>query len=161
MALVVALSFVILVPQTQFQLGNAVSTNGVLDYLWDNLDVWPPLLASTIGVSIMMASLSLAIACQTPRRGLATAVVVVYFVIFTTLGETLMETTTGDFRNYSLLISPLDVLEGFVYWVFNATPSDRPVAQVDVAGWVWFTALLVYTGVGLTFVYRRVLRLQV
>ncbi len=48
-------------------------------------------------------------------------------MIFSALGSILVQTTTGDVQKYMLLISPLDVLDGAVYWLFAARPPADSV----------------------------------
>ena len=161
-ALTVALVLVLAIPQIILILGNAVATSDLLDYLSGNLDMVLPILASSVIVALMMGSVSLAIASQTSKRAFATGAVLAYFVIFTALGAILVETTTGDVQRYLIFISPVNVLDGCVRWIFDA-PSvfDSDLAQVDLPGVSYFIAALAYTGVSLAVLYRRFLRLAV
>ncbi|HLF79487.1 MAG TPA: ABC transporter permease subunit, partial [Dehalococcoidia bacterium] len=95
-ALTVALGAVLLLPQIVLLLGSAVATDDLVGYMRDNVDLVPPIAASSALAAAFMASVSLAIASQTSRRAFATGAVLAYFVIFATLGGILVETTTGD-----------------------------------------------------------------
>lgn len=161
-AMAMALFLVLIAPQVILMTGNAVATDKIVDYFKDNANDIPPVFASSVLVAMMMGSVSLAIASQTPRRAWATGAVIVYFVVATTIGAVLLETLSGDGRGYALLISPLHVLEGSISWIFNVRPeqgSDLLKAEID--GVFYFLAAVGYTGVGMVVLYRRFLGLSV
>jgi ABC-2 type transport system permease protein len=159
-ALVVAIYLVNVVPQALLMLGGAVAENGVLGYLGDHSDRIAPILASCAIVSVFMASVSLAIASQSPRRAISTGAVLGFFVIFTAIGNILLETVTGSGRKYTLLISPTDTLDGVVNWMFKATPDiESSLAKADLDGIIYFVAAVAYTLVALAFLYRRYQRI--
>jgi len=160
--LLVALLIVLLTPQILLLTGNAVATDTVVSYLKDHLDQVPPIVGSALVVGAMMTSLSLAIACQTPRRAWGTGAVIGYFVIATALGSILLQTISGHGGGYALLISPFAVLEGAVYWIFNAAPAvDSDVERAAIDGIYYLLAAVGYTVVGLAVLYRRFWRLGV
>ncbi len=161
-ALTVALLLVLLTPQIILLLGSAVASDDSLGYLRDNLDKIPPIIASSIVVALFMASLSMALACWTPRRALATVGVLAYFIILSAVAEILVESTTGDVQKYVLLIGPIKVLEGAVIWIFNVVPDpDSDVGIVGLGGVYYLLAAGCYIAVSLGVLYRRFLRLAV
>ncbi|HEU0073354.1 MAG TPA: ABC transporter permease subunit [Dehalococcoidia bacterium] len=161
-ALLVGLLIVLLIPQALLLTGNAVATEEVVDYLKDNLGSIPPIIGSSLVVATMMGSLSLAIACQTPRRYWASGAVIIYFVIATALGAILQETISGSDGDYAFLISPIHVLEGTVYWIFNATPDlDSDIYGVAFDGVYFFAAAVGYSLLGLAVVYRRFAKMAI
>jgi ABC-2 type transport system permease protein len=161
-ALVVGLAGVLALPQLILLAGNAVATEDLVGYLGDNLDLLAPILAGSLTVAVVMSSISLAIASQTSKRAIATGAVVAYFVIFTALGSILVETTTGDVQRYVVLLSPANVLDGSVYWFFDAPPPfDSDLEKAGRPGYVYFLAAIGYTAVSLGGLYRRYLRLAV
>jgi ABC-2 type transport system permease protein len=161
-ALLGGLLIVLLAPQILLLVGNAVATEKIVDYLSDNLKEIPPILASSLVVATMMGALSLAIASQTPRRAWATGAVIIYFVIATALGAILHETISSSDGDYAFLISPIHVLEGTVYWIFNATPDlDSDIYNVAVDGVYFFAAAIAYSLLGLAVVYRRFAKMAI
>jgi ABC-2 type transport system permease protein len=161
-ALVVSLFLILCVPQVFLQAGNAVATDDLTGYVQDNLDVIPPVVASSALVAMMMATMSLAISIFTARRAIATVAVIIAFVILTVIGGILLETLEGDSRQYSLLGSPLLVLEGVVYWVFGTAPppeSDLTLAGLGTS--YYFVAMALYTAAFLAIIFRRISRMSV
>ena len=161
-ALLAGLLIVLLVPQAFLLIGNAVATEAVVDYLNDNLNEIPRIVASSLVIAAMMGSLSLAIASQTSRRAWATGAVIVYFVITTALGSILNETISSADGDFALLISPVAVLEGTVYWIFSATPDlDSQVFDVSFDGVYFFAAAVGYSLLSAAIVFRRFARMSV
>lgn len=161
-ALLAGLLIVLLIPQALLLMGNAVATEKIVDYLRDNVGEIPAILGSSLMVATMMGALSLAIACQTPRRMWATGAVVIYFITATALGAILAETIASSDGDYAFLISPLHVLEGTVYWIFNTTPDlNSDIYGVAVDGVYFFAAALGYSLVGLGIVYRRFAKMAI
>ena len=161
-ALFIAVLLVLLTPQIMLFAGAALSTQQVLEYVRDNIDILPSVLGSCISTAAIMSTVSLAVASFSPKRALATGTTLTFFVIFTLLGRTLVETTTGSARDWVILLSPLDVANGINYWLFNARPpAEIPLALTDTPGIVFVGAALIYVGGALTILYRRFLRLNV
>jgi ABC-2 type transport system permease protein len=161
-ALAVALFIVLVLPQVILVLGNAVSTQDVTGYLADNLDLVPPIFASSVLVAFVMASIGLATASQTSRRAFSTGAVIIFFVVLTSLGNILAETTTGDAQRYSLLLSPIAVLDGAVHWLFSAEPAfDSYLAESGISLGLCVLVALGYAAVALAVLYRRLGRLNV
>jgi len=159
-ALLSALLIVVLLPQVVLLAGNSLATEDSLAYLRDDLDQVPSILASAATVAVFMASLSLAVACQTPRRVYATGAVLVSSVVFSALGRILVHSTSGDLRMYSILVSPLDVLQGSVTWLFGARPeANSDIALAGLPGGLYLLAACVYSVVALAVLYRRFQRL--
>ena len=106
-----------------------------------------------------MASISLAIASQTARRALATGAVLGYFALFSAIGAILAETLTGDARQYTLLVSPGNLLNGAVLWLFSASPeAGSDLDSAGLATGYYFLAAWVYVVVSVAFLLRRLLR---
>jgi ABC-2 type transport system permease protein len=161
-AFILSLFLVLAIPQVIAQAGNAVATEDLVQYIQDNADLIPPILGSAAVVALVMATVSLAIAMQTSRRAFSTGAVIVAFVILSGVGNVLVETLTGDSKQYGLLISPLDILEGMVLWIFNANPEpDTSIAKAGLDGIYYLIAALAYITVSLAIIYRRVQRLSI
>lgn len=161
-AMFTAVLLVIVTPQILLFIGNAVAGDDALDYFVDNADLLPAIAAGALMVSLFLASVSLAIASQTSRRSFSTAAVLSAFVVLTTIGGILVNSTTGDVQKYASLISPLDVLDGTIRWFFGVAPEPGSnLALADVPGVVLFAAAMMYSVVALAVLYRRYERLPV
>jgi hypothetical protein len=73
----------------------------------------------------------------------------------------LLETLSGEGLGYVLLVSPSRVLEGTVYWFFDAQPNDADLIEAGLNGSVYFAAACVYAVVGAGVFLRRIQRISV
>jgi ABC-2 type transport system permease protein len=164
-ALCTGVFLVLIIPQVILLTGNAVATENIVDYLGDNLDTIPPIVATALLIGLMMSSISLAIASQTPRRAWATGAVIAYFIIATALGSILFESISGGESSdggYTLLLSPIAVLEGSVRWIFGGEPEiGGEIARADLNGALYVIAALAYSAVSVAVLYRRFSRLAI
>lgn len=160
--LFVALLAVVLIPQVLLFAGSAVATQEITSYLQDNVSDLGPMLASSIAVAAFLTVISLAVASTTSNRAFASGMILAYFVIFASLGGILIDTTTGDFRKYSVLLSPFDVMQGTVHWFFDAPAlGDTDLTKANLDGAVYFLALLAYVTAAAAVLYRRFQRMTV
>jgi ABC-2 type transport system permease protein len=161
-ALTCGVMFVVMVPQLLLLLGNAVATNGIVDYLTKNLDDLPLIVANSALIGITVSSITMAIACQTPRRAWGTGAVIIYFVMTTALGAILLETVSGNGASYTLLVSPIAVLQGAAYWILgDALPATSDVAKADLDGVYYLAASAIYTLFSIAVLYRRFLKMSI
>ena len=150
------------VPQVVAFIGNASANDDFGGYVSDNLGDLPAAFASGLLFSAMLSAIGLAIASQTGRRAYSTIAIVVALVLSTTVGLTLYETSDGsDLGRYALLMSPLQVAEGFTYWIFGTPPSaEEPVAEADLWGGIYFLTAVAATLFLLAVIIRRYDRIQ-
>ena len=161
-SLCAALFAITALPLVLLVVGGAVADEDVLGYLQDNLHQFPPILASSLIIAAFMASVSLAIAAQTPRRAFSTGAVIGYFIIATAVGAILVNTVTGDAQRFAILLSPFDTLFGAIRWLFDAPPpEDSNIAKSGLEGGYYLLACLGYTFVATVVLYRRFLRMSV
>ena len=161
-ALVTALFVILALPLVLLVVGSAVADSDLLGYLQDNAKEFAPILGSSLLVAVFMAAVSLAIASQTSRRAISTAAVFGYFAISTAVGNILVETTTGDAASLSILISPLEVLDGAVRWMFGANPiAESAQEKAGLDGEYYLLTSFAYTLVALGVLLRRFLRMSV
>jgi ABC-2 type transport system permease protein len=161
-ALFTALFLLNFIPQTLLLLGNALATKDVSGYLGDHITDLFPIAAASIAISLVMGCVSMAIASQSPRRAISTVSVLGFFLITLALSDILINTLSSGSRFISLLVSPMSTLDGFIYWVFNATPeSSSALAKADLDGYVYMLVGLAYAIVASAWLYRRYQRMSV
>jgi ABC-2 type transport system permease protein len=158
----VSIFAVLFLPQVALYAGSALASQDVVDYLVDDAGRIPPVFASSLLVALYMSSVSLAIAGQTPRRAISTAAILAFFVVFTTIGAILVETTSGDLQQAFVFFSPVAVLDGAIRWLFGVEPpADTGVAEAGVHGAYLLLGALAHCGLALAVLYRRFARLAV
>jgi hypothetical protein len=143
-------------------IGQAIAEEDMLRNLRDNLYLLPPILASSLMIALVIAGVSLAIACQTSRRAFSTGGVLAYFVVSALIGSILVQTLTGESRGYGLLLSPIGLLEGVVYWLFDApVPDEGDLAQAGLSPGVYLAGSFAYAAASIAIYLRRMLRTSV
>jgi ABC-2 type transport system permease protein len=158
LALYLALFIVVIVPHLLLLLGQALADDDLVGNLRGNADQLGPVFAGSLLTVAVLGSVSLAIASQASRRAFSTGAVVAYFAISTALGPILVETLSGDGAGYALLVSPSRVLEGAIYWMFDAQPNDSDLIDAGLEGEVYFASACAYAALGAGIFLRRILR---
>ena len=134
-----------LVPQAVLFVGNAFTTNDALEYLRDDAANVPRVLASSVLVSGLCASVALAIASRTPRRAYATGGIIAIFVGSAAIGG-ILDTTVG---RYGIMVSLFDLMTGATYWIFSAEH------EYEVATELMFAAVVGVTAISVGLILRR------
>jgi ABC-2 type transport system permease protein len=153
-AFVTSLFALTLVPLIILYIGNMFAGSDSLAYVKDNWADIPRIFGSSIADTVVMASISLAIAAQTSRRSYATVGVIAVFIVMAVLGAILVEDVGGGGRIFALL-SPFDLLQGLNLWIFHATTDEGVVFDANLAGWVYGLASLIVAGGATALVLRR------
>lgn len=148
-------------PQALMFTGNA-SAGDVLDYLQDNWQDIPAIIASATLLSCLVAAIGLAIAAQTPRRAYSTVGILAAFVLVSGVAAGIFEAAENDFGRLALLLSPFHVTRATTFWIFGAEiDPDSPFARAGLPGVTYFFSMLAITFVMLVLLLRRYQRLSV
>ena len=148
------------VPQAVMFAGNA-STGDVLDYLQDNWQDVPGILASAALLSGLTASIGLAIAAQTPRRAYSTVGILAAFILVSSVAAGIFESAENDYGRLALLVSPFHVTRGTTLWIFGAVAEPgSPFDRADFPGVAYFLSMVACTLVMVTLLLRRYQRIS-
>ena len=154
-AFVTALLLLTLLPQAVLFLGSMLAANDVPQFLKDGWRQLPRIVASGLLIAGLMASLSLAIACQTSRRSYATVAVIALFLVTTPLANIFVRAAGGVGR-FAVLFSPFDLLAGTTQWVFDVTPdSEHVVSVADLPLLIYPVVTLALIGIATAIILRR------
>ena len=160
-ALTTALLTMTVIPQLLMFSGNMSAADDSFEYVKDNFEDIPAILASAVLLSSLMAGISLAIAAQTSRRMYSTVAIVVVFTLTTGVAAALFESTGRD-SGLVLLLSPYHVVRGMTIWLFGADAGeDNPeIEDADLPGVMYAISALAFTVLTLAIVIRRYNRVQ-
>jgi ABC-2 type transport system permease protein len=122
--------------------------------------VWP-ILASVFVSAWLLGASALLIASFAKRRAYATAAVVGVLLLVTNAIAAIVTTLpAGTVGRYAVLVSPLQVLDGFVSWMFDKKqPRFSIVGRANLPGEVYAyvaIGLAVLCTLGLVMRYRKV-----
>ena len=153
------------VPQLLMFAGNALGASDGLDWVRDNADELPRIIASGVLLCLAFGSLGILIASYAERRAFAMiSVIAIFLVSFTVVGVVVSEIDNEQMR-WAIFFSPLHVVDGSTHYLFDALPAvdefsrgGEPADQVawaDFPGYVWPIATFALAVVASALVVRR------
>ena len=165
-ALLTALLLIALVPETVLYVGKALVGSDPVGYLRDHLNEPGPMIASALVSSLVVATISLAIASLTPRRAYAIGGIVAFWFISDGVGTLIASVSQmgGHFASgtawtdYGVFLSPSLVASGAVAWFFGSGANEI-LRRIDLPGWWYVVAALAYAAAGAAVVLRRYARI--
>lgn len=154
-AFTTALLLLTLLPQAVLFFGNMLATNDTTAFIRDNWRQIPRVVIGGLLIASLMASLSLAIACQTARRSYATVAVIAVFLVTTPLANIFVR-EAGGIGHYAILFSPFDLLGGTMHWLFDAKPDRESIVYIaDLPKLIYPGAALAVTACATALILRR------
>lgn len=119
-----------------------------------------PIFGSSAVIAVLMAAVSVAIASLTPRRGIAAAAVLGYFILSAAVSEILREVIEREWDVWLALLNPFIALGGFANWVFDARATmGNDLVGVDLPGWGFGAACAAYVALAMAVLlvrYRKI-----
>ncbi len=152
-------------PQVVMFAGNALGTSGGLDWMRENADDIPRFVASGLILCVTFGALGILVASYAERRAFALiSVVAIFFVSLTVVGIIISEIESDQVR-WALFLSPLHVVGGSTYYIFDAFPqvhelsrSGDPqdqIAWADFPGYIWPLVSLAWAAIASAIVVHR------
>ena len=153
MALVTTVLFLTLTPLLILFAGEVFSSTDLWAAFGAEADQLMPILASSVAMALVMGTVSTAIASLTPRRSLAAAAVLGYFMVSRVVVEILGTSVDATWVRWLQLLDPFVALGGFSDWVFGNALSQ--FLDPEVSGWRFAMACGAYVLVGATVLITR------
>jgi ABC-2 type transport system permease protein len=127
---------------------------------WDALkEEWRkllPIVGGTFVVSVLMASIGLALSSLAGRRAFASANVIALFLLMPAASTLLRSLTSGDVRRYLVLANPVYLMTGFANWLFAIEARRRSViGRADLPGTTYLNTILAVCFVCILIVWWR------
>lgn len=161
-AMVTAMMALTVVPQAILFVGNGLAGNDLSGYVQDEWGQIVPIIASGVLVSLLVGSIGIAIAAQTPRRAFGTIGILIPFVVSAAVVGILLESIDIESSRWAIFFSPFHVMEAGTLWLFDAAPDvDSQIARADFPGWSYVALMLAMSGAALVILVRRYRRLSV
>jgi len=159
LALVASVFFLTATPLLILFAGHVLASTDLWTAFLRESDALGPILLSSSAMALMLGTIACTIASLTPRRNLAAAMVLGYFMLSRVVAEILTETIRGMWVQWMQLLDPFAALGGLADWVFGTDPALSPYLGPDVSGARYATACLVYivlASTALVMRYRRI-----
>lgn len=164
-ALASSLLALTVVPQLLMFAGNALGASDGLDWVRDNADELPRIIASGVLLCLAFGSLGILIASYAERRAFAMISVIAIFLVSLTVVGVVVSEIDNDQMRWAIFVSPLHVVDGSTHYIFDALPEvhegsrrGEPAEQVawaDFPGYVWPLTTLAVAIVASALVVRR------
>lgn len=118
-----------------------------------------PILGAGVVAAAVLGTLSLGLASLTPRRGIASAMVLGLYLVTFAMAGILSEVETRA-ADHGLLLNPVFVVTGATLALFRKAPGNGgPLAQADIAPGVYLAAVpviaILFTAI-LLYRYKRI-----
>jgi ABC-2 type transport system permease protein len=158
LALFLAIFLFTIAPMTLLFVGRVLQAPDFSTGLSNNLPEVLPILATAVAISLLFASVGLAISAFTPRRAYATAVIIGLFIASNAIGGILYAVLRGEARRWVALLSVDTILTGLTSFLFSTPTTDIPspiVKRADLPGIVYVIATLVVVAVATGLLFRR------
>ncbi|OAI39625.1 hypothetical protein AYO38_07385 [bacterium SCGC AG-212-C10] len=156
-AMTTAMIMLTIGPQLVLFIGNGLAGNDLRGYFQDEWKQFPQIIVSGLFVSTLFASVSLAIASQTPRRAIATgAILGAFYVVWVIVNTLVAGINAGGIFSYAVFISPLHLINGLTLWVFDSRPgAGSAVDLADFPGAFYAIGSIVVTLIATWLILRR------
>lgn len=115
-----------------------------------------PIFGASALVALVLASISVAIASLTPRRYLATAGIVGFFLLSAALSALLTQAVAAAWDRWLVLLNPFLAISGVTNWLFDVPlrPGSE-LAGADLAGGAYMAACAAYILLSMGILWAR------
>jgi ABC-2 type transport system permease protein len=147
-----------LLPALLLFLGNSFLQDQPFSYFTSNADEPLRILGTSLLLSLFYASVGLAVASMTERKGIASAIIIGVFLAGTAIATGLYEAIDQDWNFVFVLLAPMEIPEGILILMFDYSPSTALPVRADIEP-AWFLASVAgFAAVSGALLYRRYLR---
>jgi ABC-2 type transport system permease protein len=152
---VAAILVFVLLPQAIIFFGLVLSAPDVAAEFGDELAFVPPILAQGALISVLLGSVSAAIASFTPRRLYATTAIIVVLAVVPVVGGILVRLDAPALARFVALASPMDILEATNAILFDTNSSSDVIAQAGLPDVAYFVAAALISAAAIAILIRR------
>ncbi|MEA2530845.1 MAG: type transport system permease protein, partial [Thermomicrobiales bacterium] len=115
-----------LVPAAIYWLGRQFLDDKPVSAIRDNADDLGRIVVCGVLIATYLGAIGLMVSSFTGRKSIAVAIIIVGFVISTSIAYALAAAIDGEFTRYFLVLSPADMIGVLSYRLF-----DRPITDID------------------------------
>jgi ABC-2 type transport system permease protein len=152
---VAAILVFVLLPQAIIFFGLILSAPDVAAEFGDELAFVPPILAQGALISVLLGSVSAAIASFTPRRLYATTAIIVVLAVVPVVGGILVRLDAPALARFVALASPMDILDATNAILFDTDSSSDVIARAGLPDVAYFAAAALISAAAIAILVRR------
>jgi ABC-2 type transport system permease protein len=147
-----------LVPAAILWLGRQLLDDSPLSAMKNNLGDLGRLVIAGVLISLYIGSVSLMVSSFTGRKSIAVAVIILAFLVSTSLAFALETAVNADWGKYLVFLSPTNTVEGMSLTLFNqAGPTSDFQDQPFLSFWNYAAVMLAVTVVSVGIMLWRYL----
>ena len=152
---VAAILVFVLLPQAIIFFGLILSAPDVAAEFGEELAFVPPILAQGALISVLLGSVSAAIASFTPRRLYATTAIIVILAVVPVVGGILVRLDAPALARFIALASPMDILDATNAILFDTSSGSDVVARAGLPDLAYFAAAALISAAAIAILIRR------
>ncbi|CAA9554975.1 MAG: hypothetical protein AVDCRST_MAG87-1144 [uncultured Thermomicrobiales bacterium] len=143
------------VPAVILWLGRQLVADSPWRAMRDNVgDLWRVILLGSL-IALTLGTLGLVISSVTDRKGVAVTIIIISFIVLTSVAQIGMELLSDfDWSRYLILVSGIDTLQGVSAHLFNDV-SNFNVERADLSLAFYITYCLAIVALGILFLRWR------
>lgn len=143
------------VPVAIYWLGVQLLDDSPVRAMSDNAgDLGAILVAGTL-IALYLGSIGLLVSAFTDRKMIAVAVIVVGFLVSTSIAYALLAALDGEPARYTIFLSPTDTIAALLSNLFNEETSDEMYDTANWPTWVYIAEMLGVTALSSFIMYLR------
>jgi ABC-2 type transport system permease protein len=105
-------------------------------------------------IALVLGTLGLAVSSTTSRKGVAVTVIILAFIILTSIAATIFEIVDADWKRYFIFLSLFDVFDAFIRQYLNSGASDIS-EDADFSTMIYLAYMVALVILGVLFVRWR------
>jgi ABC-2 type transport system permease protein len=152
---VAAILVFVLLPQAIIVLGLVLSAPDIGAEFGREMPFIPPILAQGLLMSLLLGSVSAAIASFTPRRLYATTAIIVALAVVPVIGSVLLRLNTPELARLVALISPMGILDATNAILFDTETESDVIAEAALPDQAYFAAAAIIIVASIAILVRR------
>ncbi len=147
-----------LVPAAILWLGRQLLDDSPLSAMKNNIGDLGKLIVAGVLISLYIGSVALMVSSFTGRKSIAVAVIIILFLVSTSLAFALEAAVEADWGKYLVFLSPTNTVEGMSLTLFNQEgPTSEFQNQPFLPFWQYAGAMLAVTAVSVGVMLWRYL----
>jgi ABC-2 type transport system permease protein len=142
------------VPAVLLWLGRQLVSDSPWQAMQDNVGDLGKVIIAGAMIALVLGTLGLAVSSTTSRKGVAVTIIILAFIILTSIAATIFEIVDADWKRYFIFLSLFDVFEAFIRQYMHG-PSTDITREADFSTMTYFLYMVGLVILGVLFVRWR------
>jgi len=143
------------VPAVLLWLGRQLVSDSPWSAMKDNIGDLGKVIVAGALIALVLGTLGLAVSSVTSRKGVAVTIIILAFIILTSITATIFEIVDADWKRYFIFLSLFDVFDAFIRQYMNTPNIPTLVQEADFSTLTYFLYMVGLVIAGVLFVRWR------